>query len=120
MSALQLNGCNTLIDKQLKKIPGLQILVDNKGNKYSPWYYWYNKTESAIRFDRLSEIDTLPVELLRLQCTKTLDEDQVNNLTDMLKSPDRENFMVALEVLKNFRKMRLQAGKKQKKKHVRH
>lgn len=116
MSSLQLNGCGNLIDKQLTKLPGQQILVDKEGNMYSPWYHWSQK---AISREHLSD-GVLPVELLRLVCTKTIDNQELKNLIDMLISPDKENFVVALEVLKNFRKMRLKAGKKQKKKHVRY
>lgn len=122
--------CNTLNDKLFKKLSNHRV-VDKDGNVFIPWHRWHfivkrylmynlNPTEfiywsndpTLTKNGSEPKVVELPIEIARLACSKLITKEEFNNIVAMIKSEDKENLSIALEVIRGYRKMRLKQGKK--------
>lgn len=122
--------CNTLNDKLFKKMSQHRV-VDKDGNVFIPWHRWHVIANRYLNFNTPSsdifyysndhvltkngaepKVTELPIEIARLACSKIISKEEFNNIVAMIKSEDKENLALAIEVIKSFRKIRLKQGKK--------
>lgn len=124
--------CNTLNDKLFKKISAHRV-VDKDGNVFIPWHRWHILAKRCLNFNNQNQnndftywsndpvltkngaepkVVELPIEIARLACSKVISREEFNNVVAMIKSEDKENLALAVEVIKGFRKIRLKQGKK--------
>jgi hypothetical protein len=123
--------CNTLNDKLFKKMSNHRV-VDKDGNVFIPWHRWHVIANRVIDYGFIQtdsftywsndvsltkngaepKVVELPIEIARLACSKIISKEEFNNVVAMIKSEDKENLALAIEVIKGFRKIRLKQGKK--------
>lgn len=123
--------CNTLNDKLFKKMSNHRV-VDKDGNVFIPWHRWHVLAKRVIDYGLVQadmftywsndpvltkngaepKVTELPIEIARLACSKIISREEFNNVVAMIKSEDKENLALAIEVIKSFRRIRLKQGKK--------
>jgi hypothetical protein len=134
MASLNLKDCNCVTNRNFQKVRSIYV-KDKDGNIFVPWHRWNTKIineENPNLFSNYSyysndiqlnndfktnKVLELPIEIARLLCSKMITEKEYDNIINMLKSEDDENLQVVVQVLRGYRKRRLQQSKKKKQKY---
>ncbi len=124
--------CNILNDKLFKKMSAHRV-VDQYGNVFIPWHRWHLIVKRYFQYNTNGnefmywsndptltkngaepKVVELPIEIARLTCAKIITKEEFENIILMIKSEDKENLSIALEIIRNYRKIRLKQGKRTK------